>query len=283
MKSRLLLFILLLPNILFSEGSHEVWRDLPNHTTWLYLCNDLTGHCGGFGGDTRSNFAVYGCSPDERLYFITEDANEVVYLGFQGDPDQPGAHIVYRIRNQFGTIVQAEQNLPTAGTGYINNIGAARVGPMQAAGAGGYDGALFTPAAPGIFYVEFSIVDNGGNRIDDTFYMELFDITVYNTVTTTIEKGRLYSQSWQFYDGQPNFGNWDVNSSTFYIYSADSIITTVEFDEMEGRAWLMFCNQFGCQNTGNFVIDRMSLNNQQAVVPQYKIFLNNPGQLLSCC
>jgi len=44
-------------------------------------------------------------------------------------------------------------------------------------------------------------------------------------------------------------------------------------------AWLMFCNQFGCQNTGNFVVDRQSVN-FQAVVPEFNIFLNEPDSLL---
>ena len=108
MKFRLLLYILLLPNILFSEGSNEVWRDLPNHETWLYLCSDLANHCSGWGGDPRSNFAVYGCEADERLYFVTENASEVVYIGLNGDPDDPGTHIVYRIKDALGGIVVPE-------------------------------------------------------------------------------------------------------------------------------------------------------------------------------
>jgi len=145
MKSRLLLFLLLLPNLLFSEGTKEVWRDLPNHTTWLHLCNDLADHCVGWFGDPRSNFAVYDCDPDERLFFITENSDEVVYIGFDGDPDFPGAKIVYRIRDELGAIVQAEADLPTAGTGFINNVGEARVGPSQIYGVGGYDALTFTP------------------------------------------------------------------------------------------------------------------------------------------
>ncbi|MCK5338958.1 MAG: hypothetical protein KAJ50_09105, partial [Bacteroidales bacterium] len=280
MKSRLLLFLLLLPNLLFSEGTKEVWRDLPNHTTWLFLCNDLATHCQSFGGDARSNFAVYDCDPDERMFFSTENTDEIVYIGFNGDPDYPGAKIVYRIRDELGGIVQAEADLPTAGAGFINNVGEARVGPSQIYGVGGYDAFTFTPPAAGAYYIEFSLVDIlSGTRIEEAFYVNLFDVTVYNTVAAEVKPGRLYSKSWQFIDGSGGFGGWDRNSSSFYIYSADSIVTSVTYDEMEGRAWLMFCNQFGCQNTGNFVIDRQSVN-FQAVVPEFNIFLNEPDTLL---
>ena len=196
MKSRLLLFLLLLPNLLFSEGTKEVWRDLPNHTTWLFLCNDLATHCQSFGGDARSNFAVYDCDPDERMFFSTENTDEIVYIGFNGDPDYPGAKIVYRIRDELGFIVQAEADLPTAGAGFINNVGEARVGPSQIYGVGGYAAFTFTPPAAGVYYIEFSLVDIlSGTRIEEAFYVNLFDVTVYNTVAAEVKPGRLYSKS----------------------------------------------------------------------------------------
>ena len=72
-------------------------------------------------------------------------------------------------------------------------------------------------------------------------------------VTTTVKPGRLHSQGWQFRESGGILGNnWDKNSSTFFVYSTDSIVTSVQFNQMEGRAWLMFCNATGCANTGNF-------------------------------
>jgi len=38
----------------------------------------------------------------------------------------------------------------------------------------------------------------------------------------------------------------------------------------------MFCNATGCANTGVFEEDRKSLNNEQAYVPEYNIFVNEP-------
>ena len=60
MKFRLLLLLLIIPRFLAAEGSNEVWRDLPNHITYLYICTDLTNHCAAAVG-SRSNFAAYGC------------------------------------------------------------------------------------------------------------------------------------------------------------------------------------------------------------------------------
>lgn len=282
MKIRYLLSLLLLPILGLSEGSNEVYVNKPNANTMLYLCNDFAGQCSGAGG-LRTQFAVYDCVEEDRLYFVTENADEVVYFGFNGDPNEgwfDDFRIVYRIKDAAGNVVVPEADLPTAGAGFINNIGEARVGPLQIAGAGGYDAILFTPPAPGFYYVEFDRLDeNTGNRAIGSFYIELFDITVYDAPAGEVKKGRLHSKAWQFVEDSDMSG-WKVNSSTFYIYSVDSIITSVEFEDMEGRAWIMFCNQYGCQNTGNFVLDRMSLNSQQAYVPQYRVFVNEPDSIL---
>ena len=59
-----------------------------------------------------------------------------------------------------GTIVYPELTLPAAGTGYIANIGEARVGPFQIYGAGGYTAIDFHPPSPGTFYIEFAAKNN---------------------------------------------------------------------------------------------------------------------------
>jgi uncharacterized protein YkvS len=281
MKLRLLLYILFLPTLLLGEGSNEIYVDKATANTKLYFCNDFAGQCAS-GGGVRTQFAIYDSNEEDRLCFVTENADEIVYMGFKGDPNNGWGgdyKIVYRIKNSAGTIIVPEADLPTAGTGFINNIGEARIGPIQVAGAGGYDAILFDPPAPGLYYIEFERLDvNTGNRVTGSFYMDLFDITVYNHVASEVKLGRLYSKGWQFIED--NSSGWKLNSSTFYIYSTDSIITSVEFEDMEGRAWIMFCNQYGCQNTGNFMIDRMSLDDQQAYVPEYRIFVNRPDSIL---
>ena len=117
----------------YSEGSKQLNTGCSGiQSTILYLCNDFAGHCNSTGG-IRSQFAVYSSTQstttDERLYFVTQ-ANEDVYMGFSGSPSG-GAHIVFRICDNTGTVVYTEQNLPTASPGYISTLSQACNGPNQ--------------------------------------------------------------------------------------------------------------------------------------------------------
>ncbi|MBU2556123.1 MAG: PKD domain-containing protein, partial [Bacteroidetes bacterium] len=273
LTSVLLMLAGFVPQESFGEGSNEL--SVTTGLTQFYLCNDFLGGC-NTGSGVRTNFAIFGCSEKDRLNFTIESPDELVYMGFKGDANSSGfnpRHIEFRIKNSVGTVVYTQQNLPTSGIGFISNIGQAQAGPNQVVGVGGYDGLEFAPGVAGTYYIEFDNLSNStGNRVVGSFEMELIDITVFNPTTNLVETGRLYSKSWQFLET----GNWDKNSSTFYIYSSDQIITSLEFDQLEGRAWLMFCNSTGCDATGNFNEDRKSVYQEQAYVPEYDIFLNLP-------
>jgi uncharacterized protein (TIGR02145 family) len=255
----------------FSEGSKELY--IGTHNTWLFMCTNNVNHCNN-GGD-RTPFATFGCTEPDRLYFSTLTSQETVFMGFKGHPEDAGAHhIVFEIRDMSGTVVFPEMSLPTAGTGYIPSINEARVGPIQIYGAGGYTAIDFHPATPGTFYIEFAMRNNSnGTFYNNGINIDLFDITIQDTVAGVVKPGRLNSKSWQFYE------NGAHCSATTYIYSVDSIITSCAFNDMQGGIWVQFCNQWGCANTGNFVQDRKSLSNQ-VLLPQFKIFLNNPDIIL---
>ncbi|MDP2723554.1 MAG: PKD domain-containing protein, partial [Bacteroidales bacterium] len=266
----------LIPDKAIGEGSKEL-SVTGSGLTQFYLCNDFSEGC-NTGTGIRTQFAIFGCSENDRLNFTIESPDEVVYMGFDGEPNSSGfnpRHIEFRIKNSIGLTVYAQQSLPTSGIGFITNIGQAQAGPNQVVGVGGYDALEFAPGVAGTYYIEFdNLSNNTGNRVIGSFYMELIDITIFNTSTNLVETGRLYSKSWQFLETSE--GGWDKNSSTFYIYSSDRIITSLEFDQLEGRAWLMFCNATGCANTGDFNEDRKSVYQEQAYVPEYNIFLNQP-------
>ncbi|MFH1297240.1 MAG: PKD-like domain-containing protein, partial [Bacteroidota bacterium] len=257
----------------FPEGSKQIY--INNDNTYLYLCNDFAGKCNGppqWNGD-RSQFAIYSCNEPDRLYIVTSTVQEMVYLGFRGSVGS-GSHIIFRIKDLAGSPVYTERSLPTSGAGYISTINQARVGPTQVYGAGGYTALSFRPTTPGVFYIEFDRVSNStGQRVIGNFSMDLFDFTVCDTVALVVKPGRVYSKSWQF---QESSGC----SAKTYVYSADSIITSAEFNDMGGGVWIQFCNQWGCTNTGNFTNDRKSLYQQSALLPQYKIFINPPDALL---
>ena len=287
-KSKLLIFIFLL--ISFSpflspanpEGSKELNTN-GTQSTSLYLCNDFATHCTSANG-LRTQFATYDASNSaadvDRLYFTVGSTSESVYMGFQGGGlgNNPARHIVYQIREKVtGMIVQAEQSLPTTGAGFISTLAQAQNGPNQLISppnpANGYDAVIFTPSAAGTYYIEFTVRRNDNNAIyTGTFSMDLFDITVGNPTTLVSKPGRLYSKCWQFSENTNFYG---IN----YIISDDSIITSATFNNMDGGAWVQYCNQTGCGIT-NWVNDRKSLYHQQALYPQYKIFLNTPDPAL---
>jgi uncharacterized protein (TIGR02145 family) len=272
-RSGILVFMLLISVKVLAEGSKELNTGCSNFSTNLYLCNDFTGQCSTTGG-IRTQFATYSstqsCDTSERLYFATL-AGEIVYMGFKGAPPT-NRYIVYRIKDASGNIVYPETNLPTSGTGYIANLTQACNGPnilLPPPSNTGYDAISWTPENGGTFFIEFSLKNSSNNNYVYTqFSIDLFDITIYNPATLLVKPGRLYSKSWQFSETN-NF------SGINYILSDDGIVTSAQFNDMNGGAWVQYANQTGCGTT-NWMVDRNSLWNQQALFPQYKIFLNSP-------
>ncbi len=257
----------------FSEGSKQLNKGCQLWSTYLYLCNDFTNHCTDTNG-IRSQFATYDethHAPDNsKLYFVAR-ANEVVYMGFNGSPTDTsaGLDIVYRICDSSGAVVYAEDYLPkvTGATGYIPGLSEACDGPDQISSTGnGYNAIEWTPPKPGTYYIEFSEKLNGSFYYG-RFWLFLFDITIYDNITSSVKPGRLFSKAWQFAS--------NAFTGINYILSDDGIVTSAEFDQMNGGGWIQYANQTGCGNT-NWVDDRKSLFNQQALFPQYKIFLNSP-------
>ncbi|NQU32858.1 MAG: hypothetical protein HQ521_06455, partial [Bacteroidetes bacterium] len=264
--------LILLPNLLMGEGSKEIY--VANYNTHFYLCSNFLNQCNTGQGD-RYQFAVYGCNEEERLYFNVLD-DEIVYLGFNGDPNSGSSKIVYRIIQEGNPIPVFGQNdfpVTALDDGYIPFIANARIGPNQLAGVGGYDAIEFTPPGPGKYYIEFDRVYTAtGLPNRGGFDIDLLDITVANTITSEVKLGRLYSQAWQM---------WEQGhcSAKFYIYSTDSIVTSLELNDMQGGIWVTFCNSYGCVDNNNFEVDRMSVN-YSVYVPEYDIFLNEPDDAI---
>ena len=268
-----------------SLGNPEGTKELNTNgaaSTILYLCNDFATHCNSANGQ-RSQFATYDATqsaPDnDRLYFTIANGSEAVYMGFKGTAltGNPARHIVYQIREKItGNIVQAELPLPTAGAGFISTFTQAELGPNQLIPLppfNGYDAVIFTPPGAGTYYIEFSVRRNDNSQIYvGTFSLDLIDLTVANVPTLTAKPGRVYSKAWQFSESNRYY-------STNYIISDDSIVTSAAFSNMQGGAWVQYCNQTGCGTT-NWITDRKSLYHLQALYPQYKIFVNSPDPAL---
>jgi len=211
----------------------------------------------------QNGFAWLNCPDDNRLKIHIKEIGEIFYFGFQ--KTQTGSR-QFQIRDPNGTVVLGPQNMPGTGEdGYIDTYDEAVEGPSQIVGASGYDALLFTPLLTGDYSIEFQA----------TTTLQYFDITVADTSNEPIE-GRIWSKAWQFSTGQ----NPGLFTGALYVYSDDGIVTILDLNGMQGIVFTVACNQFGCpdpNNPGDYT--RKSVNGQN-VIPQYKIFLNDPDTLI---
>lgn len=239
----------------FGEGTRELQPDGAS----LYTCQLMPAKSGDYGP-----FAVPGCPANNRLWFTTYEAGEIVYLGFR--PGSSG--MTYNIRDEAGTALVTGQALPTtAGTGYIETYAQAVAGPNTIS-AGGYTPFTFSPPAPGNYYIEFDWSGSG------TRTLTYFDITVADA--GGIEKrGRLWSKRWSLTTG--SYANQYIG--LMYPYSDDMIVTSIDFNGMAPFSFNVTCNPLGCNNTEPFVLARKSRVGNHTY-SQYKIFLNPPDELL---
>lgn len=209
--------------------------------------------------DRGRKFATYNAPNLNRLYIHVCNPGEIIYVGFkQSDND-----VSFRIKDPSGNIVVAAQTLSTSGQGFISTYNQAVAGPQQLVGASGYNAISYTSLLSGDYYIEFN---NSGNaqRIFD-----FFDITVANA--NTAQSGRIWSYSWDI--------NTKATTNPFtakmYIFSKDSIVTSIDFNGMQPFGAVITANSTGLSNTGNVIADRASQVGD-FTLPEYKIFLNDP-------
>jgi gliding motility-associated-like protein len=260
----LVLFYLIFSNIsVKAEGTKEI---MPYDTCLSRLNLE----------PTFTQFAFYGCQPAQRLNIHIKTAGEKIYYGFGKvfSANQVQSYdLYYRIKDPNGNIVVNQSSIPTSGTGYITSYTKAVAGPSTV-NPNGYTPLSYTTTTTGDYYIEFYYANNQlmGSRRE----IQYFDITVVSA-TNQIQKGRLWSREWQFTvtaSPQPNpYDNPFYGK--LYIYSDDSIVTSVNFNGMKPYVFAMSANSTGTANTGNPLQDRKSKQGMHTY-PQYKIFLNDP-------
>ncbi|HOW30098.1 MAG TPA: hypothetical protein PLP88_00895, partial [Bacteroidales bacterium] len=257
----------------FAEGTKQLEPAVGPGTQYckLYFDNDLT--------QFRVPFAQLGCSADYRLYFyIDNPAVETVYFGF-GSATNYGNSVLndlqFQIKDPSNNVVAgfSMAALPTAGAGFISTMAQAQAGPnIMGSVPAGYTPLSFTPTVAGNYYIEFSR-NNAPIDIDGRA-LTYFDLTVANG-TTPID-GRLWSKAWQLSSSTTSAAAGGKSYASFYSFTTDSIVTRFNCNGFAGGVFTVYCNQYGTANTGTWIIDRRSIMGNGTVIPQYKLFLNDP-------
>lgn len=232
--------------------------------------------------ENRIPFALVGCKPQYRLNIhIADFTTEKIYFGFGNIlsyvSDTTKFHDVsYQIKNPLGTVVSGLSPMPSPGaSGFIGNRNQADLGPdINNTNAGGYKPLEVTPTMNGDYIIEFKIPPYVYPEIR---VIEFIDITVANGNTAI--PGRLWSKAWQLSSGGVR-AEISASFSTFYIYTADSIVTRFNCNGLAGGVWTIFSNEWGCSASGTWSDRRQSIAGNATVQPEYKIFLNDPDPIV---
>ena len=237
------------------------------------------------GVETRVLFGLQGFAAfdsrdtNSRLFFRVKTLQERVYLGFgvaRNNDEFNGVvrRAYFRIRNARGQVVQPTRRTPET-IGQAGFISSTSQSFPDVLGPGGYtSGLVFMPTEVGDYYLELS----GDSLLPrGTFNIAHFDVTVVNAVTNAEQTGRLWSRRWSLSVGGFN----RPTQAQAYIYSADSVVTRIEFNGMEPFNYFLAANGRGLGLSSNPLVNRQSTSQSRAGInPEYPVFLQNPDSTL---
>ena len=291
MSKRILLltlfYFLFLCN-LFADGTKQVMPDANNGVA-MYITDN-------------GQYGPYLNAPSsQRLQFrILDHTTENLYFGINprqrnGSPLALSTNLYYQIKNAAGTAIGAPVRFNTSGTGYISTYNQAVAGPnIGGLVPAGYTPITFNPTADGDYYIEiYKSNDNGLTRTTAgvDIVIPYFDFTVSDASNNRVE-GRIFSQKWGFITYNPATFVPAIGfdfKGTFFGYTDDKIIVTVEFQEgFRPFGYLLSMNKFGIVNddnaTGNvWETTRKSIsyggttgNSVPALLNGYPVFITQP-------
>ncbi|MCI2230253.1 DUF11 domain-containing protein [Polaribacter sp. MSW13] len=248
-----LFFIITVLTNLFADGTKQAMPD-PNNGVAMYITDD-----GRYGPYLNS-------SSSQRLQFrILDHTTENLYFGLNprqrtGNPLVLSTNLYYQIKDALGNIVAGPFlfNTTAGSPGYIDTYDQAVAGPnINNAVPTGYSPLTFNPNANGDYYIEIYKSNNGGASRTSSgtdIVIPYFDFTVSDSSNNRSE-GRIFSQKWGFITYNPtNFVpsiEYDFKG-TFFGYTDDKIIVTVEFQEgFRPYGYLLAMNKFGIVDDDN--------------------------------
>lgn len=262
---KLLVVLALLPWSGFGEGIRELRPD--SATSSADLCFYNTG--------LYTQFGLINCPVNYRLYIHVKSPGEQILFGLRS----PFSNIQYNLKKPDGTIVLTGTcPYVTGQTGFIRYYHQAVVGPFVS--LGGYTPLTYTvtnPADTGDYYFEITNLIAGLPMKVDLWDFQVVSGAHTPAIPSDMIMGRVWSQSWQF-NAELMF--YRLFNGRFYVYADDGIVTKLVFDDARIGVATIFCNPFGCLNTGNFLNDRKSNTYNTYVtfpgIADYKVFLNDP-------
>ncbi len=220
------------------------------------------------GGGGYSCFATAFCSPDEKLYVRITHPGEKIFMGFK---NYDGTVITITVKLNGNMVFYSGSINQTNGTpGYIMYHSQATFGP-DVLGPAGYPAVSYAPAVAGDYDIE---LPPGSN-------LNLFDITVIDTTITPWHptEGRLWSKSWAFNTGSLSGGGAGLFYGKQYILTEDSIVTSLDYNGMQGHLFDAACNRNGCFPPPEKWDTSCRSRPGGHRYPQYMIFVNDPDSL----
>jgi len=257
----------------FSEGTRQLMPDSSVSAAGLYIDNVT--------GSIYTKFALMNCLPNYRLNIHIDQAGETILFGLK----TPRSGLNFNLRKPDGTIVLSGICPRFVGeTGYIRYFKQAVVGPFpQNSGYTPISYTITNVADTGDYYFEIANAPTYTDIIFDYWDFQVVSGQHNPAIPADTINGRVWSKSWQLYADLGNYVFQPFNGK-FFVYSDDGIVTKLAFSNAHVGAVTIFCNPYGCYNTGNFPVDRRSVNTNTFItfpgIAQYKVFLNDPDSLV---
>ena len=200
-----------------------------------------------------------GCDDDHKLFVRIASPSEKIYLGFNT------TNLKIKITKN-GVVLFGPRTITLTSQGYLRYLSQAIAGP-NVLNVHGYNALQFAPGSPGDYSIEFEPAGE----------ITRFDITVIDTAVSPLAaiEGRLWSKNWRLATGVTSVPA-NVFLGTMYIYSDDSVVTSIYFNRMLPGEIDLTANSNGLfPPPARFDTSRMSRNGRY-LYPQFKIFLSNP-------
>ncbi len=244
------IFLLFFPIVtVFGEGSKQLSPDTTK-LAYLFFQDPAWPPC----------FATPGCDDDHKIFVRVASASEKIYLGFGY------TSLKFRITKN-GTVVFGPKVISLNAPGYIKYYSQAIAGP-DVVNVHGYNALTFAPGIPGDYSIEF---DMGPD-------LKRFDVSVIDTAVTPLAAidGRLWAKYWNIETGIGPGITPNPFLATLFVYSDDSVVTSINFNHMVPGGIGMSANSNGLYPPpALFDTSRMSRNSHDNY-PQYKIFFCDP-------